>query len=149
MNTKITKIENKETNITDLVTTTALNTKVAKIENEIPYITNLATKAALNTKAIEIENKIANTSTFVATPEFHELTKISFDAKMKKADSVYFFCKSHFEDDGMQNYLVFQTVFKHFKMPTNSGMVIQWKSKCFSEERLNLLLHQIIVLIYD
>ena len=30
--------------------------------------------------------------------------------KFKKFDSTYFRCKSHFEDDGTQNYLVFQTV---------------------------------------
>ena len=57
MNTKITEIENKLPNVTDLVNTVAHNTKVTDIENKID-ISNLAAKAALNTKAAETQNKI-------------------------------------------------------------------------------------------
>ena len=50
----------------------------------MPGITNLATKAVLNTKAIEIQSKIPDTSHFINTQEFDRLTKISFDARIKK-----------------------------------------------------------------
>ena len=44
----------------------ALNTKVTKIEGKIPDITNLANKAALNTKVAEIENKISDNTNFLS-----------------------------------------------------------------------------------
>ena len=40
--------------------------------------------------------------------------------KLQTFDSSYFLGKTHFEDDGMQNFLVFQQVFKYFKTPSNS-----------------------------
>ena len=35
--------------------------------------------------------------------------------KLETFDSIYFRGKSHFEDDGTQNYLVFQAVSRYFK----------------------------------
>ena len=54
-------------NPSGLVSTTAFNAKVTDIENKIADITNLATKAALNTKASEIESRIHDTSHFIKT----------------------------------------------------------------------------------
>ena len=36
--------------------------------------------------------------------------------KLKTFDSGYFIGKSHFEEDGTQNYLVFQPIFRYFKI---------------------------------
>ena len=36
-------------------------------------------------------------------------------AKIQAFDSNYFWVKSHFEDDGTQNHLVFQSFYSHFK----------------------------------
>ena len=36
--------------------------------------------------------------------------------KLKTFDSSYFIGKSHFEEDGTQNYLVFQPIFRYFKI---------------------------------
>ena len=35
--------------------------------------------------------------------------------KLKTFDSIYFRGKSHFEEDGTQNYLVFQPIRRNFK----------------------------------
>ena len=35
--------------------------------------------------------------------------------KLKTFDPAYFRGKDHFEEDGTQNYLVFQSVYKYFK----------------------------------
>ena len=43
--------------------------------------------------------------------------------KLKTFDSSYFIGKSHFEEDSMQNYLVFQTINKSFKVITNTDYV--------------------------
>ena len=39
--------------------------------------------------------------------------------KLKTLDLSYFIGKSHFEEDGTQNYLVFQLLNKYFKVITN------------------------------
>ena len=49
--------------------------------------------------------------------------------KLKTFDSGYFVGKSHFAEDGTQNYLVFQPVYRYFKMITNTDYISSWKSK--------------------
>ena len=47
--------------------------------------------------------------------------------KLKTFDSSYFIGKSHFEEDGMQNYLVFQPINKYFKVIANNDYVSSLK----------------------
>ena len=56
--------------------------------------------------------------------------------KLKAFDSSYFIGKSHFEEDGVQNYLVFQPLSKYFKVITNTDYVSSWKSKGLSAETI-------------
>ena len=49
--------------------------------------------------------------------------------KLKTFDSSYFIGKSHFGEDGTQNYLVFQPMYRYFKMITNTNYISSWKSK--------------------
>ena len=51
-------------------------------------------------------------------------------------DSSYLFGKGQFENDGPQNYLVFQPAFRYFKTLTNSGRIEPWESKGLSGERI-------------
>ena len=53
--------------------------------------------------------------------------------KLKTFDSRYFIGKSHF-GDGTQNYLVFQPMFRSFKMITNTDYILSWTSKRLSAE---------------
>ena len=55
--------------------------------------------------------------------------------KLKTFVSGYFIGKSHFEEDGTQNYLVFQPMSKYFKIG-NSDYVLSWKSKGLSAESI-------------
>ena len=41
----------------------------------------------------------------------------------------YFIGKSHFEEDGTQSYLVFQSLNKYFQVIANTDYVSSWKSK--------------------
>ena len=50
--------------------------------------------------------------------------------KLKFFDSSYFIGKSHFEEDGTQNYLVFQAIIAHTKF------ISSWKSKGLSDETI-------------
>ena len=58
--------------------------------------------------------------------------------KLKTFDSSYFIGKSHFDEDGVQNYLVFQAIIRYFKVNTitNTDFVSSWKSKGLSAESI-------------
>ena len=58
--------------------------------------------------------------------------------KLKAFDWSYFSGKSHFEEDGVQNYLVFQPVVRYFKVNTitNTTYVSSWKYKGLSVETI-------------
>ena len=56
--------------------------------------------------------------------------------KLKTFYSSYFVGKSHFEEDGTQNYLVFQPLNKYFKVITNTDYISSWKSKGLSAESI-------------
>ena len=52
----------------------------------------------------------------------------------------YFRGKSHFEEDGTQNFLVFQPIERYFKIINNvdnKNYVYYWKSKGLSDEKIN------------
>ena len=54
--------------------------------------------------------------------------------KLKTFDSSYFIGKSHFEQDGAQNNLVFQPMLKYFKREKNTDYILSWKTKGISDE---------------
>ena len=57
--------------------------------------------------------------------------------QLKTFDSSYFIGKRHFEDDGTQNYLVFQLMYSYFKafsITQYVEYVSEWKSKGLSNE---------------
>ena len=56
--------------------------------------------------------------------------------KLKTFDSGYFNRKSHFEEDGTQNYLVFQPMSKYFKLNGNTLYILSWQSKGLSNENI-------------
>ena len=109
-NTKITEIEGKTPDISNLARQTALTT----IENKIPDISNLATKTALTT----VENKIPDISSLVKKSDYNaKITGIENNIKKLQAyDLSYFRGKKYFDEgDGKQNYLVFLPMRKYFK----------------------------------
>ena len=54
--------------------------------------------------------------------------------KLKTFDLTYFIAKSRSEEDGTQNYLVFQPIVRYFKVITNTDYISSWKSKGLSAE---------------
>ena len=69
--------------------------------------------------------------------------------KIETFDLSYFIGKCHFEEDGTQNYLVFQQLNRYFKVAANNKYISSWQSKGLSDELLNLPLRVIINLIYN
>ena len=58
---------------------------------------------------------------------------------LQTSDSIYFRGKSHFEEDGTQNYLIFQLICRYFKRVAgvgNGNYIYFWKSKRLSNENI-------------
>ena len=57
--------------------------------------------------------------------------------KLETFDSIHCLGKSRFEDDGTQNYSVFQMVYRFFKtVSANDSTILSWKSKGLSDESI-------------
>ena len=150
----LTTVENKILSISNLVTKTDYETKITEIEKKLTdhnhdkYIdiskfntlatnvfnariaqANLITKTDFDAKLTSLNRKITkNKSDHL--PVQNELKKL------KTFDSSYFIGRSHFEEDGTQNYLVFPPINKYFKSITNTNYVSSWKSKGLSHESI-------------
>ena len=73
-NTKITELENKIPDISNLATKTPLTTS----ENKIPSVSNFVKKTDCNTKITDIEKKLKNHNHYknITTPEFNTLLQM-------------------------------------------------------------------------
>ena len=114
-NTKITETEN-ELNIHNhgkQITTPAFNTLAADVFNAILAQVNLITKTDFYAKLSRHNRKITQNKSK------HLLVENELNT-LKTFDSSYFIGKSHFEEDGVQNYLVFQPINRYFKVNTIS-----------------------------
>ena len=153
LNTKINEFKNEIPSISNLATTSALTS----VENKIPSISNLVKKTDYNAKASDIEKKITNhittTANLVKKTDFHnkpsslhrkivsnKAKDLVIENKLKKLkafDSSYYNGKNYFDEDGIQNYLVFQSILKYFTL--NSNQITKWKSKGLSNENLEVV----------
>ena len=89
----------------------------------------MITKTDFDAKLSSLNRKITENKTK------HSLVENELN-KLKTFDSSYFIDKSHFEEDGTQNYLVFQRLNKYFKVIFNTDYVSSWKSKGLSSETI-------------
>ena len=131
MTQKITEIENKLTdhNHDKYITTPEFNKLAADVFNARLAQANLITKTDFDSKLSNLNRKITTNKTK------HLLVENKLN-KLKTFDLSYFIGKSHFEEDGTQNYLVFQPLNKYFKVITNTDYVSSWKSKGLSAETI-------------
>ena len=90
---------------------------------------NLITKTDFDAKLLSLNRKITTNKTKSLLVE-NELNKL------KTFDSGYLISKSHFEEDGTQNCLVFQPLNKYFKVIGNADYVSSWKSMRLSAETI-------------
>ena len=143
--TALTTVENKIPDVSVLVKKTDYNTKFTKVENKFnnhnhdKYIdtwefnklaadvfnarlaqANLITKTDFEAKLSRINRKTTENKTENVLVELN---------KLKTFQASYFLGKSHFEENGTQNYLVFQPINKYFKVIINTNYVSSWKPK--------------------
>ena len=85
------------------------------------------------TKA-DFENSVPSLdSEITANKTKNESIENEFE-KLKTFDASYFRGKSHIEEDGTENYLVFQPITKYFKVIGSTDYVSSWKYKGLSAE---------------
>ena len=143
-NTKITDIENKLNNHNHdkYIDTSEFNKLAVNVFNARIAQANLITKTDFDAKLSSLNRKITQNKSKHLLVE-NELNKL------KTFDSGYFIGKSHFEEDGTQNYLVFQPIIRYFKINTIINVtdyVYHGNLKDYLMKLLNHLLHLIIVL---
>ena len=151
----LTTVENKIPDVSNLVNKTDYNTKVTEIENKLnnhnhdKYIDtsefnklagdvfnarsaqgNLVTKTDFDDKLSNLNRKITKNKAD------HLLVQNKLN-KLKTFDLSYFIGKSHFDEDGTQNYLVFQPLNKYFKLITNTLSILLWQSKGLSTKNID------------
>ena len=59
--------------------------------------------------------------------------------KLKTCESSYFSGKSGVEEDGTQDYLLFQPIYRYFKLISNTQCISEWKSKRLSDKSIKFL----------
>ena len=97
---------------------------------------NLVTKTDFDNKLVSLNRKIKSNQTRHVIVE-NELSKL------KTFDSSYFRGKSHFEEDDTQNYLVFQPMYRYFKIIAGVGSgnyIYFWKSKGLTDKKINYII---------
>ena len=77
---------------------------------------NLITKIDFDDKLSNFNKKITSNKTK------HVLVENEFK-ELKTFDSSYFIGKNYFEEDGTQNYLVFQPISRYFKLIANTKFI--------------------------
>ena len=63
--------------------------------------------------------------------------------KLTTFDSSYFIGKNRFEEDGTQNYLVFQPMYRYFKRIAGAGndnYIYYWQSKGLSDKKISSII---------
>ena len=139
-NAKITEVENKITNNKhdEYITTPESHKLAADAFNARIAQANVITKTDFDARLSGLNRKITkNKSDHVFAN--NELNKL------KTFDFAYFIGKSHFED-GVQNYLVLQPVYRYFKFISNTNFISEWISKDYFLKVLSRLQHLIIAL---
>ena len=153
---KISNVDKKIPDVSDLVKKTDFNSKITEVEGKIPSITGLATNSALpaveNKKQTDFDAKFKKISDRVTSDKTKHLLVENELKKLKTFDSSYFKSKSHFVEDSTQNYLVFQSMYRYFKriVGVGSGNYIYFGNlKVCLMEGLILILHLITVLLQN
>ena len=116
-----TKISEAEKKLTDhnhdkYITTPEFSTLAEDVFNARLTPSNLIAKTDFDAKLFCLNRKIKSNKLK------HLLVENELE-KLKTIDSCYFIGESHFEEDGTQNYLVFQPMYRYFKVIANTKYI--------------------------
>ena len=166
----LTAVENKIPNVSSLIKKTNYDTKVKELRKQLAYHNHdkCITTPEFNTFTADVFNARLAKANLIKKTNFdaklsslnrkitsnkskHLLLKNELkNIKLKTFDSSYFIGKSHFEEDGAQNYLVFQSLYRYLKKIAgvgNGSYIYYCQLKDCLTKKLILLKHLIIVLL--
>ena len=131
---KINGVKNEIPSITNLATTSAL----AVVENKIPDTSNLVKKTDYDTKVGEIENRMISLNRKIVSNKTKDISIENELKKLKTFDLSYFRGKNHFDEDGNQNYYIFQPISKYLKVTyvNDINYVLSWKSRGLNDVKI-------------
>ena len=134
LNTKINEVKNEIPSITGLATTSALTA----VENKIPSISNLVKKTDYDTKVGEIENRMISLNRKIVSNKTKDISLENDLKKLKTFDSSYFRGKNYFDEDGNQNYYIFQPISKYLKVAyvNDINYILSWKSRGLNDIKI-------------
>ena len=84
----------------------------------------------------DFDSKLSNLNGKITKNKTDHLLVQNELVKTQKFDSSYFIGKNYSEEDGTQNYLVFQKIVRHFQILPNTNYFLSWKSKGLSAETI-------------
>ena len=126
-NTKITQLENKIPDISNLATKITLTT----VENKMLSVSNLVKKTDYNTKITDIENKLNNHNhdKYIDTSEFNKLATDVFNARLAQANLI---TKTDFDAKlSSLNRKITQNKIKHFLIENELNKLNTFDSSYF------------------
>ena len=144
----MTAVENKIPSISNLVKKTDYDTKVTEIEKKL---TDHNHDKYIDTSRF---NTLATNFFNARIAQANLITKTDFDAKLsafnRKITSnktrylligkelSYLHGKSYFDEDGTQNYYIFQSISKYLKVANvnNTNYIISWKSRGLNDIKI-------------
>ena len=152
-NPKITEIEGKITDVTNLATklpnVSGLATKAElnAIDRKVPNITGLINKSDIDKYINEIKNSYVTNSVLTSKLRKYvpytacNLKVLLLENEITKYTPLncYFVSKPYFGDDSYQSYLIFQPMFRYLKFGTNSQNISSWGSKGLSDEETKVV----------
>ena len=131
-NSALNAVENKIPDVSSLVKKSDYDAKISEIENKVndhnhdKYITtpefNILAARSFNARLAQVDLvtrtdfdvKLQNLNKKINSNKAKHLLVETELKKLEKIDAAYFRGTNYFDDDGTQNYLVFQPVYKYF-----------------------------------
>ena len=84
----------------------------------------------------DFDDKLSNLNRRITSNKTKHVHVENEFKKLKTSDSSYFIGKNYFEEDGSQNYSVFQPISRDFKVIANTKFISSWKYKGLSDETI-------------
>ena len=134
LNTKINKVKNGIPSITGLATTSTLTA----VENKIPCISNFVKKTDYDTKVGEIEKRMISLNRKIVSNKTKDISIENELKRLKTFDLSYFRGKNHFDEDGNQNYYIFQPISRYLKVAHVNDItyILSWKSRGLNDVKI-------------
>ena len=155
--TALTAVENKIPSASSLVKKTDHDAKISELQKKLTNHDHdkcVVTSEFSTLAATAFNTRLAQANLIIKTNSDVKLLSLNIKItankskvllvenglkELKTFDSSYFISKSHFEEDGTQNYLVFQPINRYFKVIANTDYVSSCKSKGLSAESVKPL----------